>query len=327
MNKYAAYPPCKEYKDNGVAVRQPAIGYYPTYNDAYEALLEYTKNPYDIGNRKLTFKEVYELWEKEREQTKNESSQTKKSYNQGYALCKQVHDDIYAELKDSDFQNLIDSCEKSNSTKKNIIKTVHGMGKFALRKDIVVKDYASFARLNKTEDDETGEPFSPEQIKILWEHCENEVVQTILFMCYTGHRINEYKVATIDLEERTITGGLKNKRSKERVVPIPDLVFDYAKKIDFKRWNGRKFREEKFYPILKRLKIDENNGKKLVPHSCRHTFSWLCDHYKVEKGCKAFMMGHSLGASVEENVYGHRTIEELREEIKKLGKLDEMNLS
>ena len=28
------------------------IGYFPTYNDAYSALVEYNKNPYDIDRSK-----------------------------------------------------------------------------------------------------------------------------------------------------------------------------------------------------------------------------------------------------------------------------------
>ena len=35
--------------------------YFPTYNDAYAALVEYNKNPYDLGPA-ITAKELYEKW-------------------------------------------------------------------------------------------------------------------------------------------------------------------------------------------------------------------------------------------------------------------------
>lgn len=40
-------------------------GYFPTYNAAYEALVEYNKNPYDIGTASMTVKELYEKWTEE----------------------------------------------------------------------------------------------------------------------------------------------------------------------------------------------------------------------------------------------------------------------
>ena len=35
--------------------------YFPTYNDAYAALVEYNKNPYDL-KPDITVKELYEKW-------------------------------------------------------------------------------------------------------------------------------------------------------------------------------------------------------------------------------------------------------------------------
>ena len=35
--------------------------YFATYNEAYEALVEYKKNPYDL-DEDLTVKEIYDLW-------------------------------------------------------------------------------------------------------------------------------------------------------------------------------------------------------------------------------------------------------------------------
>ena len=58
--------------------------------------------------------------------------------------------------------------------------------------------------------------------------------------------------------------------------------------------------------------------EKHTPHDCRHTFSWLCDKYEVDRFSKKLMLGHALGNDVTDAVYGHRTVEELRSEIHKI---------
>lgn len=79
------------------------------------------------------------------------------------------------------------------------------------------------------------------------------------------------------------------------------------------------FRMKSFYPVLEQLGINKTaSGKRHTPHDCRHTFSWLCDKYKIDELSKHLMMGHSLGGDVEKSVYGHRTIEELKTEINKI---------
>ena len=39
--------------------------YFKTYNEAYEALVEYNKNPYDLNTSSMTMAELYEKWSEE----------------------------------------------------------------------------------------------------------------------------------------------------------------------------------------------------------------------------------------------------------------------
>ena len=55
-----------------------------------------------------------------------------------------------------------------------------------------------------------------------------------------------------------------------------------------------------------------------TPHSCRHTFSRLCETYGVREADRKRMMGYSFGNDITNGVYGHRTLEELRMEIEKI---------
>lgn len=55
-------------KGNGrpkVAMLKPEA-YFRTYNEAYEALLKYNKNPYDLSEDDLTIEELYKKWLKEK---------------------------------------------------------------------------------------------------------------------------------------------------------------------------------------------------------------------------------------------------------------------
>ena len=58
---------------------------------------------------------------------------------------------------------------------------------------------------------------------------------------------------------------------------------------------------------LRQLGIKEKS-----PHSCRHTFSRLCESYGVREADRKRMLGHSFGNDITNGVYGHRTLEELR---------------
>jgi len=55
-----------------------------------------------------------------------------------------------------------------------------------------------------------------------------------------------------------------------------------------------------------------------TPHSCRHTFSRLCESCGVREADRKRMMGHSFGNDITNGVYGYRTLEELRTEIEKI---------
>ena len=47
-------------------------------------------------------------------------------------------------------------------------------------------------------------------------------------------------------------------------------------------------------------------------------FRWKPTKYKIDELTKHMLMGHSLGNDVEKSVYGHRTVDELREAVHKI---------
>lgn len=319
---YAAYPATKEFKLNGSPVPVPAIGYFEDWYDAFDALMEYNKNPYDLRADEITFKDLYALYfqdKYENNKKKTYSKASRDSTRAAFNNCAALHDKIFKELRKSDLQNVIDNCTLKHSSLELIITLFKQMYRYAKENDMIEKDYSEFVRINIPDDDESGVPFSQKELDILWEHQDDKNVQMILIMIYSGYRIKAFESIKINLDERYFQGGVKTAAGKDRIVPIHNAIFEFIKDFNPDSFRTHSFRSNLFYPTMQSLGIDiSDKNTRHTPHDCRHTFSWLCDKYKVDDLSKHLLMGHSLGNDVEKSVYGHRTLEELRAEIDKI---------
>lgn len=322
-NPYGAFPPVKDYDNNGNAIRGKAIGYYPTYQDAYNAIIEYNKSPYDTDARSVTFAELYKEFYKdkfEKDQKKKYSKSSIGLCKASYNHCKPLYERQFIDIRATELQEFVDSLDLRHASLEGVVLLIKSMYKFAIKYDICEKNVAQFLKINIEDDDEKGVPFSAEELKVLWENKENENVQMILLLIHTGYRISEFFKAELNEEEMYFQGGLKTKAGKDRIVPISNLVKDFIPTYKSYAHNIDYFRKS-FYQTLESLNISKSmKNTKHTPHDCRHTFSWLCDKYKVDDLSKHLLMGHSLGNDVEKSVYGHRTIEELKTEMGKVGK-------
>lgn len=318
---YAAYPSTKEFTADGNSVSVKAIGYFEDWQSAYDALRDYNKNPYDIDKAGLTFSEVYELWWKSKfENSKMEfSEQTQKAYKHAYSKCTSVYKMKMNEIVKNDMQDILDNCDLGFSSVRSIKNLFCQMFRYSMENGIVEKDYSQFITINIEDNNEKGQPFTEDEIKLLWKNKSDPLVQIILILIYSGLRIKELEVTKIDLKKRCFVGGIKTKAGKERTVPIHNSIYEFVKNFNQKDFKSGTYRDKKFYKLIKSIGMPElTNGKKHTPHDCRHTFSWLCDKYIVDDVSKHMMMGHSLGSDVEKSVYGHRTFAQLQEEINKI---------
>lgn len=328
-NPYAAYPPVTEYHLNGTAKSVPAIGYFPTYEAAFEALSLYRRNPYDVELANATFAEVFELFfNNYMNSGKKRSRSSVTAYKLAFNYAEKLHKKKFKLIRKFELQEVIDNCTLGYSSLTSIRNLFSQMYKFALENDIVEKDYSKFVTINRENDNEKGEPFSVEELKILWDNREDSTVGMILLMCFTGFRISEFQTnkkedyrMVVNLEEMYLQGGIKTEASKGRIVPfnkwLLPFVEEYAATQD--RFSPASFRNNFFYAKLQQLGIEyTSNGKKHTPHDCRHTFSWICDKAKIDDLSKHLLMGHSIGGDVEKSVYGHRSLTDLRAEISKI---------
>lgn len=321
---YAAYPHTTEFNLNGSPISVPAIGYFEDWQSAFDALSAYNRNPYDLKNASLTFSEIYEIYFKSKYVDNKKRTYSAASINSTKAAfknCSPIHNVCFKQLRKSDLQKVVDNCPLKHSSLELIVNLYRQMYKFALENDFIEKDYSQFVTINKPDDDEKGVPFTADEITHLWNNLNVPYVDTILILIYSGFRISEFLKMEINLDEHYFRGGVKTAAGKNRIVPIHDSIFPLIKK-----YNGDTFLKtatttyrNSFYSTLDSLGLkNAANGQLHTPHDCRHTFSWLCDKYKVDSFSKHLLMGHSVGGDVEFSVYGHRTLEDLRLEISKI---------
>lgn len=332
---FAVYPPNTGFKENGSPNQTKSLGLFATYNEALTCLTEYLVNPYNIDKRNMTFKEACELFLSRKFNVESISkldtaNSSQRAYKTAYGHCSSVHSVKLKDLRTDDLQALIDGCNKSYSTKKSIFVLIRGVFRMAMKNDYIAKNYARYIELKQDdcEETESGVPFYEDEIKTLWKYADSDdekiryTCRFALIMIYSGFRISAFEPKNemiIDLDKKTFQGGVKTKRGKNRLVPIHPAICNFVAEMDFSNFVSKTYRDKRFAPVMKEIGLDiDVEGGKHTPHDCRHTFSWLCDKYKVDEISKHLLMGHSMGSDIEKSVYGHRTPEELRTEIEKI---------
>lgn len=334
-NPYAVYPPVEEWTAKG-PVSPPALGYKETWEDAYELLTTYNlekqgkikvnRNVYI--DRTPTFAEVYNKYYEEKfdHSPKEFSESTKRAARVAFKNCAALHDKQFGQIVYGDLQEVVNSCPLKHASLELIISLMHQMYSYAMKYEIVDKDYSSYLYMPKAEDDESGDPFSSDELAVLWKNKADPICEMLLIMCYSGYRIKAYTTIQVDLEERYFKGGVKTSSSKDRIVPIHSGIYDMVRsRYDNPKYNGNllfcsaeEFRRRMTETLTALKIITTRNGKKHTPHDTRHTFSWLCERDGVRENDRKRMLGHSFNGDITNSKYGHRTVDELRAQIEKI---------
>lgn len=311
------YPPKPEIKSDEMDMKELTnlvCGLLADYNQLRNIVTKKETKPKD-----LTFKEVYEQflkWKFENPK-KAYSASAKSAAKAGFKNCAVLHDKIFRDLRYDDLQGVLDACTLKHASIEHIRNLIRQMYEYAGLYDLCDQDYSAKIKINVSDDDEQGEPFSDSDLKKLWAHDSDPVVEFILIMCYSGHRISEYKLLEVNLDQDYFFGGLKSKSSRERYVPIHSGIKPLVQRrisrdgalLCCTPYHFRNL----MYATLAQLGIDRH-----TPHDCRHTFSRLCEKYEVRENDRKRMLGHSFTDDVTNSVYGHRDISDLKDQIEKI---------
>ena len=218
-----------------------------------------------------------------------------------------------------------------DATKSRMKSMYNLMYRYAVKYDIVDKNYAELCNSVKVESKKKKLPFTTEEVKKLWEYVgEIPFVDMILIGIYTGFRPNELvklKIKNVFISDKYIIGGEKTKAGTDRTVPIhPEILSLIYKRYNeeneylFNDWNKLdkgispltydKYRR-KFEKVMTALNMKHS------PHETRHTFITQAKHCNVNDYILKRIIGHEIG-DVTEQVYTHRTVEDLYKEIIKI---------
>ena len=314
----------KGFTDEGKQIYM-YLGYYARRGEALEALAEYNSSPYDITRETITFAEVYKKWSNEH--FKKVSSSSIERYSNAYRkYCKSLYKMRFKDIRLTHLQAVIDNCGMAHPTRASIKTLFAVLTRFAMKNDIVDKDYAQYVDIGQREGKINRKPFTQEEIDKLFKYVDTfDYLDTILIMIYSGLRVGEMldlRIENIHLEERYMVGGSKTEAGKNRIIPINKKIEPFIRKYYEKNKDkefliinslGRpmgysNYRREKFDNIMEKLKMEHK------PHDARHTFASLMDSAGANKLCIKRIIGHS-SQDITEDIYTHKTLEELIEAI------------
>lgn len=335
-------PICKPLKPNA---------FFPTYNDAYAALIEYNKNPYEL-DPSTTVKDVYEEWS-EKYFPRLESDSSIRGIKSSWNYCSSIYDMGIRDIRARHIRGCIeegyvmDKGEKryaSKNTKNRIKSTLNLLMDYAVEYEYIDRNYARDVKMADSLNRESAGnsskhmSFTDEEMIKLWKNVNTRLyVDAILIQCYSGWRpteLIELRLEDINLKEWTMTGGIKSDAGINRTVPIHSKIKELVKKkyneaidlgsdylincLDRKSENDMiNFSYKKYGNRFADVMADLELNEKHKPHDPRKHLVTMAKKYGLDEYAIKRIIGHSIN-DLTEKVYTDRDVEWLRSELEKI---------
>ena len=325
-----------------------------TYNEAYQALVDYNRNPYDLEND-LLVEQLYKKWSDSYLNKCDESYV--RTVTSAWAYCSSIYQMRAKDVRARHIKGVMDDGYRietrgkkkgekvfpSASTKARIKSLFNLMFDYALEYEIVTMNYARAFDVSddiikeKEESKKNHIPFSEDELETLWDNVGKvKYVDWILIQCYMGWRPQE--LATLQLSEVNLTdwymqAGMKTESGKQRIVPIHTQIRDLVKQNydiavslgspylfnDKGQLNGSyKLTYDKYAHRFKKAIEQLNLNPEHRPHDPRNTFITRAKKAGVDEYALKEMAGHKI-LDITESVYTLRDLEWLRSDIEKIG--------
>lgn len=320
--------------------------YFETYNDAYTALIEYNRNPYEISS--ITMKELYNEWIEEYKKTVGPESVNQS--RRAWAYCSSIYNMKVVNIRVKHLKECLENgCvikkgvrKTPTSRMKNLIKTNFNlMFDYALANEIITNNRARFFKLDSEIIEENRIHkghinYSEEELELLWNNVDScPGADIVLIQCYSGWRPKEMEnisLDDVDLDNWTMHGGVKTEAGKNRVIPIhprirplvKNLYDDAAKNgleylfhCDYKKKKNLRLTNHYFSIIVKSLIASLKISEEHKPHDGRVTFVTRAKKYKVDEYAIKYFVGHTIN-DITEKVYTKREKDWFESEMKKI---------
>lgn len=312
------------YDDNGKQLYK-TIGWYKTRTEAFNALVEYNKNPYDLDNQ-IVFKDLYDQWSQKHYPTIDE--RTANNYKNSMRYCQTLYNIKVPNIKIMNLQEIIDKCPKY-SVRKQLRVFFNMIFKFAVKSQIVGPEYNNLKlEVGKAIKIHEKKPFTEEEIQILFDNVGKlEGVETVLMLSFSGMRIQELldiETANTYIEDRYCIGGEKTEAGRNRVIPISKKTLGFFEQyynpenkylitMDGKPVTYNRYMRKIWNPIMEKLEMHH------TPHECRHFCITSLDKAEVPRRLTKRIVGHiDYNGGDITNRYSHTSIEELVEAIDRI---------
>ena len=313
------------YRDTGTPIYK-TLGYFAKKEEALQELVKYNQTKYNVDQKKLTFAEIYKDWSDSH--YKEISQSAINGYKMAYKKCTKIHNIRFADIRTVHLQRVIDEDCETYSIRKSVRVLLNVLYKYAMKNDIVEKQYSKYISIGKPVKVYEKIPFSDEEIEEIWNNKDTiNGIDTVLILIYTGMRINELlqiENAKMNFEERYMIGGEKTEAGRDRVIPIstkilplikarynPDnkylIVDDQGKPISYYA-----YKRYIWEPVMEELKLPNPH----TPHTTRHTTVTMLSNARGENGepidtlTIKYILGHKTDTDITER-YTHRRIEQL----------------
>lgn len=324
--------------------------YFKTYNEAYEALVEYNKNPYDLNTSSITMTELYEKWSKE--YLKTVATSNVRSIQSAWNYCSVLYEMRVADVRAKHLKKCIDGASRegkgkiiqaSANTKSRIKSIFNLMFDYANENDLVEKNYArtfnvSDKILKEVEEVKRGHiSFTNKEMEILWKNVDKiPYVDVILIQCYSGWRPQELgliELNRVDLNNWVFAGGMKTDAGMNRLVPIHSKIRPLIKKryeeaininskylincTDSQRKNDIKMTYDKYRHRFRSIRDKLNLNPEHRAHDPRKQFITMAKRYNLDEYAIKYIAGHRI-SDITEKIYTDRTVQWLKDEMEKI---------
>lgn len=328
--------------------------YFPTYNDAYAALVEYNKNPYDLQSD-ITVKELYEKWTVD--YFKNATDNYIRTVNSAWSYCASVYDMRVKDIRSRHIKGCMNDGYRIETrgkrkgekiyatpgTKSRIKSLFNNMLDYALEYEIVSMNYARtfevsgdiFVEMEKNK--KKHFPFSEKEMELLWKNVNDvKFADWVIIQCYMGWRPQELATLRLDeinLEKWYMQAGMKTDAGKQRIVPIHSKIkelikrnYDFARSINSDYLFNDKGQThsgswaityDKYATRFSKVVKQLKLNPEHRPHDPRTTFVTMGKKAGVDEYALKEMVGHSI-QDITESVYTVRDLDWLREDIEKI---------
>lgn len=318
--------------------------YFDTYNHAYEALVKYHANPYDLDDV-LTVQELYERWSTWYFSTLSSKSSVR-TIEAAWNYCDAVKDMQVRDVRARHVKGCIEHGKyqgklASPNTQNRIKSLWNLMLDYAVEYELTDRNYARTFDQKRPGEHEVQRGhmvFTTEEILKLWSNVLiAPYADVVLIQCYSGWRPQELgliKLEDVDLTRWTFSGGIKTAAGKDRVVPIHTSIrplvekryheaVSLGSKYLINCTDGETHRssldftydkyQKRFSKLRDQLKLHPDHR----PHDGRKTFITMAKENGVDEYAIKRMVGHAI-QDVTEKIYTERSLDWLASEMQKI---------